>query len=116
MNLLDDVAARGITPPTAKTLARYGLSAVDWVALLASQNWKCAVCLRDGRRWNTDHEHVPGWIRLPPEQRKIYVRGILCWHCNRHSVPSNMTSAEGARVASYLATYEERRDRLRKEI
>ena len=20
--------------------------------------------------WNTDHEHVPGWAKMPPEERK----------------------------------------------
>ena len=32
--------------------------------------------------WHVDHEHVDGWEEMPPEKRKLYVRGLLCNGCN----------------------------------
>lgn len=100
---------RGIRIPVRKTLAIYGLDARLWLEMFQSQEWKCPVCLRSSSHWNIDHQHVIGWKRMPPEVRRTYVRGILCWLCNKDYAPSNMTSAEAFRLAKYLADYEERR-------
>lgn len=107
--LQDEAVRRGIKPPSNKTLAKYGLDALRWLELLATQGWKCAVCQKSRATWNTDHQHVPGWAKKPPEERAIYVRGILCWYCNRHIVQSNLSAADGRRVAEYLEAYEARR-------
>ena len=102
---------RGILPPTAATLRRYGLTVLEWLALMAGQGWKCPICeKRTGVRWNTDHDHVPRWKHLPPEERRRYVRGVLCAYCNFRRVNSRMSAAEAARIAAYLAAYEQRRD------
>lgn len=111
-----EAESRGIFPPQPRTLGRYGITADDWLALLECQGWKCAVCERTGRKWNTDHEHVPGWMKMPDDRRRIYVRGILCWHCNRRVVPSNLSAADARRVHTYLDTYEKRRADALKEI
>lgn len=101
---------RGIVPPQERTLAKYGISRLYWLDLIASQGWRCAVCHKSKAKWNTDHEHVPGWSKREPEERARYVRGILCWHCNRHVVHSNLSAADGRRLAEYLEVYEQRRD------
>jgi hypothetical protein len=58
-------------------LRRYGVSKVDYDALLERQGGSCAICHttdwgngRSGRP-NIDHDHVTG-----------KVRGLLCWNCN----------------------------------
>lgn len=99
----------GITPPRQEALDKYGLTAEEWLALLEAQDWKCPICLKGERKWNTDHDHVPGWKNMPPEERKTYVRGILCWYCNHRRVNSRMSAEEAARIANYLRAYEERR-------
>lgn len=109
-DLRQEASERGIRVPLARTLDKYGIDDLFWLALLAGQDWKCAVCLKSRATWNTDHQHVPGWSKMPPERRRIYVRGVLCWHCNRTVVPSNLSAADGRRVADYLRRYEERRD------
>lgn len=113
MSLLSEAAeARGIKPPSPATLRRYGLTVDDWLQLLAGQGWQCPVCLKRGAtvRWNTDHDHVPGWAKRPAEERRRYVRGILCAYCNHRRVNSRMPAAEARRIAEYLEAYEERRD------
>lgn len=108
---LDVLAAEhDIKVPTGPTLKRYGLERRDWLQLLADQDWVCAVCQRHVEAWNTDHEHVPAWKRLPPEQRRLYVRGVLCIHCNYRKVPSRMDGVEARHVATYIERYEARRD------
>jgi hypothetical protein len=102
----------GIKPPSAATLRKYGLTAEEWLALLAAQGWRCPICTRPakGLRLNTDHDHVPTWSKLPPAERKRYVRGVLCAYCNFRRVNSRMPAVEAARIANYLAAYEARRD------
>ena len=110
MTLEAEAELRNITVPTQQTLDKYGLSRGDWLQLLADQGWVCAVCLKDKNRWNTDHEHVAGWAKMPPEERKRYVRGVLCWFCN-HKVVGSLRGAETAeRIARYFEAYEQRRD------
>ena len=101
---------QGVSPPTDKTLARYGMNREDWLTLLAAQDWRCPICLRKNGRWNVDHEHVPGWKHLDDENRKRHVRGILCWHCNHTKVHSTLDARETQRIADYIAAYEARRD------
>ena len=101
---------QGVTPPARRTLDTYGITQDEWVALLKAQGWRCPICLKGNCKWNTDHEHVPGWKGMPPEERKRYVRGVLCFYCNHRRVNSRMPSAEALRIAGYLAAYEARRD------
>lgn len=116
LDLQAEAARRGIKPPAAATLRKYGLTVDEWLALLAAQGWKCPVCPPNGRtrrgsiKWNTDHDHVPGWKTLAPELRKRFVRGVLCAYCNYRRVNSRMSADEAARIAAYLAAYEARRD------
>jgi hypothetical protein len=109
--LEDGARRRGIRAPGAATLKKYGLTAVEWFALLAGQGWRCPVCRKSGRgvRWNSDHDHVPGWKLMGPDDRKRYVRGVLCAYCNHRRVNSRMSAAEAQRIADYLAAYEARR-------
>jgi hypothetical protein len=107
-----EAARRGVRPPGPATLKKYGLTALEWLAMMERQGWGCPVCLRKGAgmRWNTDHDHVPRWRYMPPEERRQYVRGVLCVYCNYRRVNSHMSAAEAARIAAYLAAYEARRN------
>lgn len=106
LTFLEEAAKEGARVPSKRTLDRYGLSAQEWVEILQSQGWRCPICEGSKKTWNTDHEHVPGWVKLDPEERKIYVRGILCWRCNRRHAPSNMSASDARRLADYLEAYE----------
>jgi Recombination endonuclease VII len=99
--------------PSPPTLRRYGLTEEDWLALFEAQGWKCPICLRSGARltMNVDHQHVPQWKHMPPEERRRYVRGILCVFDNYRRVHSEMGAEEAQRVADYFKAYEARRDR-----
>jgi hypothetical protein len=110
--LIAEAARQGVRPPSETTLRRYGLTADDWLALLAAQGWKCPICRKAARhlKLNTDHDHVPMWAKLPAEERARTVRGVLCAYCNHRRVNSRMTAAEAQRIADYLAAYEARRD------
>jgi hypothetical protein len=107
-----EAARRGIRPPGAATLRRYGLTADEWLALLAAQDWRCPICHKTGAgvTWNTDHDHVPGWKNKAPAERKRFVRGVLDAYCNHRRVNSRMSAEEAQRIADYLAAYEARRD------
>jgi hypothetical protein len=72
----------------------------------------CAICekIPSTGRFVTDHEHVRGWKDMPPEQRKRYVRGILCWFCNKTYVGRAITVPKAENVVTYLREYQQRRD------
>ena len=103
---------RGIRHPAPSTLRKYGLTVDEWLALLAGQGWRCPVCRKTGAAvtFVTDHHHVPRWKQMPPEERKRYVRGVLCRFDNHWRVNSHVNAVEAQRIADYLAAYEARRD------
>lgn len=111
-NLVADYAR-----PTDATLKKYGLSYGDWLALLATQDFKCGVCgkvpsqsKKDGKvRLVIDHEHVRGWKAMPPEERKLYVRGLTCWYCNHAYLGRGITVEKAEGVVRYLKAYAARR-------
>lgn len=100
-----------MTPrPTTATLNKYGMSEGLWRLMFLQQGGVCAICRKPSRRMCVDHEHAKGWAKMPPEKRVRYVRGLLCWQCNRFRVGRN--TLENARtVLEYLQDYEERRQR-----
>lgn len=97
--------------PKQNTLKRYGLSASEWFAIARRQGFVCAVCrkLPENGRLCTDHEHVKGWKRMPPDQRKRYVRGLLCYFCNHYYVGRAITVEKAANVLSFLKAHEIRK-------
>jgi hypothetical protein len=54
---------------------RYGLSDLDYEAIRAAQDDRCAICRTDqpggNGAWHVDHDHLTG-----------EVRGLLCLRCN----------------------------------
>ena len=102
---------RGIPLPSKATVTKYGITVDEWLALLHNQGWMCPICQKHrGVKWTTDHEHVRGWSKMEPEERRRFVRGILCRHCNWKVVHSRLTAAQARRIAEYIEAYEARRD------
>lgn len=99
-------------PPTEPTLRKYGMTAAEWRQRLADQGGVCPICEKTppSGRLVIDHEHVRGWKGMPPEQRRLYVRGLLCWTCNHYALARGMTVRRAANVARYLETYQARRE------
>lgn len=55
-----------------------------------------------------DHEHVFGWKRMPPEERRLYVRGLLCFFCNHYYLARGLTVDKAENVVRYLKRYAEK--------
>lgn len=99
-----------IEVPSKATLAKYGLNEGQWRAILVRQKFVCAVCQKSPSKGRLciDHEHVKGWKKMPAEQRRLYVRGLLCWFCNHYYLSRAITIAKAENVVAYLKAYEER--------
>lgn len=99
-----------ISTPSKATLSKYGLSEAEWRVILERQNGVCFVCEREPSKGRLciDHEHAKGWKKMPPEKRKLYVRGLLCWVCNHYYLGRGITIAKAQNVAKYLIEYENR--------
>ena len=91
-----------MNPPASSTLAKYGLSLSEWTAMYDEYDGACHCCGAEGRRLVIDHDHVRGWRDMPPEERKVHVRGLACPSCN-HFVLTRYADAEKHRqAAEYL--------------
>lgn len=67
----------------SKLWREFGVTLEDYDRMLVAQGNGCAICgtkTPGGRFKNfcVDHEHVPGYEAMPPEQKRKYVRGLLC--------------------------------------
>ena len=91
-------------------MKKYGLTADEWIALATKQGNVCAICgkLPKSGRLHTDHFHLPGWKKLPPEERKKFVRGLACQLCNRFYLARGMTAEKARALVVYLDAFEVR--------
>lgn len=115
--------------PADKTLAEYGLSVEEWLEFLGVESVRasrildgaeCRICERTFDTFVVDHEHpkavgkVSGkarWKAMPGEERKLYVRGVICRGCNYYVLTRQVKALEHRNAAIYLDEYEERRPR-----
>ena len=97
--------------PSQGTLRRYGLCTRSWLAILEDQGNVCAICGRvpPSGRWVTDHEHVKGWKKMTPTERRKYVRGVLCFLCNGKCVSKHVTLERAINTVTYFKKYNKRR-------
>ncbi len=95
---------RGTADPRAYAKVRdhrlatvYGMTEVEYAALLARQDGRCAICRAPateakGARLDVDHDHASG-----------LVRGLLCGPCNRGIGNLGDDAARLRAAAEYLA-------------
>lgn len=109
--LRKEAKRRGVVLPHPTTLAKYGWDLHSWLTMLAGQGWVCPLCGRApaNGKFVTDHEHVRGWTRMPPEVRRLYVRGITCWIDNRYLLAGKMDRQRAENAVEYFRRYERRR-------
>ncbi len=62
----------------------YGLTPLDVAVMYLEQEGRCALCPCElsEKRWVVDHKHVPKYKKLPTEEKRKLVRGLLCTYCN----------------------------------
>lgn len=103
--------------PSIRTLDKYGLTKEDFLEILESQGGECPIChkvptpsKRDGKiRFVIDHYHAKGYAKLPPEKRKAYVRGLVCWYDNRYFLSKGITAEKAKNIITYLKEFERRK-------
>lgn len=96
--------------PTTGTLRKYGMVEQEWLRIVRRQRYSCAICRRvpQSGRLCIDHEHVKGWKRMRPEDRRRYVRGVVCFLCNGKCVSKWTTLERSEAVVAYLRRYHEK--------
>ncbi len=79
--------------------------------MLERQGGVCAICKKEppNGRLCTDHDHVKKWKKMPPEKRKLYVRGLLCAYCNLRLLRKGWTLEKLERAVDYVKQYEARK-------
>lgn len=63
----------------------FGITTEDYELKLRTQNYVCAACGQPNERDDVllvDHLHIEGYQYLPPEEKRKFVRGLLCHPCN----------------------------------
>lgn len=97
--------------PIKATLQKYGLTEELWIEILQNQGGVCPICLKlpSKERFVVDHQHIRGYKEKSPEEKRKFIRGILCWFCNRYYVTRGITIEKAENVVLYLEDYESRR-------
>lgn len=103
------IVSMPLIQPTKATLKKYGLSVEEWQKLADVQGHACYVCKQEPKkgRLHIDHEHIKNWKKLPPDQRKLAVRGLLCFRCNTTFLGRGITIERAKNVVAYLERYSE---------
>ena len=98
-------------PPSAATLKKYGMSKADWVYLWEFQGSICPICKKVPPTGNThiDHYHQKGFKKMKPEERRMWVRGIVCAYCNFRILTKGITLEKAQNMVKYLSDFEERK-------
>ncbi len=67
-----------------RLMKTYGISHHEWLAIYGRQLGVCAICktLPGTGRLCVDHIHVKGFKVMKPEEKRKYIRGLLCFMCN----------------------------------
>lgn len=100
-----------IREPRPATLKKYGLSLNDWKNIVAEQGYRCPICRRvpSSGIFRTDHVHVQNYKTMKPEKKRLWVRGVVCVHCNRFYLAKGITIEKARGVLSYLIEFEKRK-------
>ena len=100
--------------PTEPTLKKYGLEQIDYRMMYEAQGGICPICEKKPKNDNfrIDHEHVKGWKKMPPEKRKLYVRGLVCMFCNRYYLAKAINQTKARNIVKFLDDYAIRQKRL----
>jgi hypothetical protein len=66
----------------SRLIKTYGITLEEYLSKLEEQEGKCFICRTTHPRMCIDHIHIKGYKSMPGEEKKKYVRGILCFMCN----------------------------------
>lgn len=107
----EPIVVMGIVIPTEATLRKYGLSVEAYGLLVEAQDGRCPICEKvpSTGRLVVDHYHARNYKDLPPEKRRKYVRGLLCWFCNHSYMGRGITLSKARNMVKYLEEFERRR-------
>lgn len=63
---------------------KYGITFVEWHKLYYNQSATCAICkiLPKNKILCVDHIHIRGFKKMSPEEKRKYIRGLVCFCCN----------------------------------
>jgi hypothetical protein len=97
--------------PSPVTLKKYGLSEEDYIDLYNKHDGACHVCLvkpkNSTRALAIEHEHVLGFKKMLPEEKKNHVRGLADWICNYRILTRGVTLERLKNAVRYLEEYEQ---------
>ena len=60
----------------------YGIFLEEFNRRLEGQDLGCWICKKKDGRLCQDHIHIAKYKSMKPEEKRKYLRGILCFYCN----------------------------------
>jgi len=102
--------------PGKATLRKYGLSLEEWRQIADSQGEVCFICgkLPPSNRLCIDHFHAPKFKKMPADEKKKWVRGLLCNYCNLRVASKAINLPKAKRLVIYLQAFEDKRKEEKK--
>lgn len=105
----DQAVEMGIVLPSQATLDKYGIDLKEWLGYIPKGVCPITGIMPGSGRFVVDHDHVRNWAKLPPEKRRLYVRGVTSVVANHYCLTRYMTADRARRIAVYLDKYAKRR-------
>ena|SRR3990167_11071886 len=65
-------------------MEKYGITEAERNMKIEVQDGRCWICNKKQKVLCCDHRHVKGYAKLPPEEKKKELRGMVCFRCNRY--------------------------------
>lgn len=98
--------------PRQTTLDKYGITQEEWLSILEKQDYVCPICKKfpSSGRLYIEHEHISGWKKLLPNERKKFIRGACCFICNYRILTKGVTAEKLLNAANYLKEYQNRKE------
>jgi hypothetical protein len=86
----------------------FGITLDEYNEMFEARNGCCEICGRHQSHFtkalNVDHFHAKGYSKMKPDQRKRFIRGLLCGFCNRGFYKENPETLRKA--AEYFERFE----------
>ena len=96
-----------MTPRERHLLNTYGITEKEYDKMLKAQKGVCFICGSPAktRALSVDHEHVPKYAKMPKDEKRKYIRGALCFVCNKFFLHRGMTIPRAKKIIAYLERY-----------
>lgn len=98
-------------------LEHYGIDEDEYNRMLKTQGGVCKICGHPKKTRNlaVDHKHQLNFKKMKNSEKRKYLRGILCWKCNKGLELFNDNPQHLQNASQYLIDWQEKFNQKERE-